>query len=76
MNFEHLERSLHETHRGPGQEFSEHKGQGVGYNTEIMKDENSLTWLGIKIGFELISCFVLILGENGCLLAKNINVQQ
>ena len=45
-------------------------------NAEILKYENSLTWLGMKIRFELISCFVLILGENGCLLAKNINVQQ
>ena len=40
-------------------------------NAEILKYENSLTWLGMKIRFELISCFVLILGENGCLLAKN-----
>ena len=68
MNFEQLERSLHETHRGPGQEFSEHiKDRVLAANAEIMKDENSLTWLGIKTGFELISCFVLILGENGCL---------
>ena len=52
------------------------KDRVLAANAEIMKDENSLTWLGIKIGFELISCFVLILGENGCLLAKNINVQQ
>ena len=51
------------------------KDRVLAVNAEIMKDENSLTWLGIKIGFELISCFVLIFGENGCLLAKNINVQ-
>ena len=45
-------------------------------NAEILKYENSLTWLGMKIRFELISCFVLILGENGCIVAKNINAQQ
>ena len=52
------------------------KDRVLAANAEIIKDENSLTWLGIKTWFELISCFVLILGENGCLLAKNINVQQ
>ena len=43
------------------------KDRVLAANAEIIKDENSLTWLGVKIGFELISCFVLILGENGCL---------
>ena len=52
------------------------KDRLMAFDAEIVKYENSMTWLGIKIGFELISCFVLIFGENGCLLAKNINVQQ
>ena len=51
------------------------KDRVLAANAEIIKDENSLTWLGIKIGFELISCFVLILAKKGAILVQDITIQ-